>query len=168
MWLDKLANALVNMSGNGFDPDACPLPAFRPKLENTAKLPDAPKKTKEAIGDDLLTAEEMLDWRYCGYGERGQARVHEVLSEKPARPKAVQVDFDETPSEMYGITEREYGEMLAYNPPLTNLKLASKIKAKKADGVALADIAAQVGQSEQTVRHYSSALFKASPIKKSR
>jgi len=168
MWLETLANALVEWSGNGFDQTACPLPAFKPKREATAKLPDAPKKMKEVIGDDLLTAEEMLDWRYCGYGERGQARVHEVLSEKPARPKAVQVDFDETPSEMHGITEREYGEMLAYNPPLTNLKLASRIKAKKAAGVSLADIAAQVGQSEQTVRHYSSALFKASPTKKKR
>ena len=80
--------------------------------------------------------------------------------------KPVFVDFDEMPADMHGITEREYREMKAYNPPLGNLKLAAQVKAMKAKGFTLVEIATQLGQAEMTIRHYSSALFKASPTKK--
>ena len=165
MWLDTLANALVEFSGHGFDPNGCKLPAFKPKSENRAKLPEQPKKVSDLVDDDLLTDEEMYDWRYYGTGKETAARIAKMKTET-RKSKAVVIDFDEMPADMYGITEREYGEMKAYNPPLNNLKLASQIKAMKAKGQTLADIAAQLGQAEMTVRHYSSALFRASPIKK--
>ena len=165
MWLDTLADALVNMSGRGFNPDACPLPAFKPKQENRAALPKKEKRPVEVRDDGLLTDDEMLNWRYYGYGDKGRERV-EAATKDTRTSRAVEVDFDEMPVDSYGITEREYGEMKAYNPPLGNLKLAAQVKAMKAKGDTLAEIAAQLGQAEMTIRHYSSALFKASPIKK--
>ncbi len=166
-WLDTLANAIAEMSGNGFNPHGCPLPAFKPKQENRAALPKKENKAVEVRDDGLLTDEEMLDWRYYGYGDEGRERI--AIATKDTRTsRSVEIDFDEMPSDMYGITEREYGEMKAYNPPLGNIKLASQVKTMKAKGLTLAEIAVQLGQAEMTIRHYSSALFKASPIKKVR
>ena len=77
MWLDTLANTLVNMSGHGFDPDGCKLPAFKPKTENRAKLPEQPKKVADVVDEDRLTEDEMLgsNWRYHGTGRYTQADV---------------------------------------------------------------------------------------------
>jgi len=159
-WLETLANAIAEMSGNGFNPHGCHLPAYKPKQENRATLPKKEKKPVEIRDDGLLTDEEMLDWRYYGYGKEGRERI--AAATKDTRTsKAVEIDFDERPSDMYGITEREYGEMKAYNPPLGDLKLASEIKRMKPT-MTLKDIAQVLGQTEQMVRHYSSALGKAS------
>ena len=167
-WLDNLANALVTMSGNGFNPDASRLPAFKPKALPTAKIPEKPRKAADVTSEDLLTDEDLMrsNWRYQGRAMT-KAEVEKMKAETK-RKKVVQIDLDEVDNDRHGLTEREYGEMLAYNPPLTNTKLAMQIKEKKAKGLTLAEVAAQLGQSEQTVRHYSSALFKASPIKKAR
>jgi len=159
--LDSLANALVEFSGNGFEPSACTLPAFRAKQEPTAKLPETKKKPVEVRDDGLLTDEEMKDWRYYGYGEQASERIEKMKTET-RKSKAVEVDFDETPSEMHGITEREYGEMKAYNPPLSNLELAGAIKRMKPTKT-LKEIAQILNETEQMVRHYSSALGKANP-----
>lgn len=160
-WLDSLANALVEFSGNGFEPSACTLPAFKPKQENRAALPKQPKKVAEIRDDGLLTDEEMKDWRYYGYGDRASERIEKMKTET-RKSKAVEVDFDETPSNMYGITDREYGEMKAYNPPLGNLELAGAIKRMKPTKT-LKEIAQILNETEQMVRHYSSALGKANP-----
>lgn len=167
-WLDNLANAIVTMSGNGFNPDASRLPAFKPKAPPTAKIPDKPRKAADVTSEDLLTDEDLMqsNWRYQGRAMT-KAEVEKMKAETK-RKKVVQIDLDDVDNDRHGLTEREYGEMLAYNPPLTNTKLAMQIKEKKAKGLTLAEVAAQLGQSEQTVRHYSSALFKASPIKKVR
>lgn len=165
MWLDTLADALVNMSGRGFNPDACPLPAFKPKQENRAALPKKEKKPVDVRDDGLLTDDEMLNWRYYGYGDKGRERVETAIKDTRTS-KAVEIDFDEMPVDSYGITEREYGEMKAYNPPLSDLRLASIVKAERAKGSkkkTWAQVAIETGQSEQHIKHYSSALEKANP-----
>lgn len=161
MWLDNLAQALVTFAGKGFDPQGCQLPAFKPKQEHRAALPKQPKKPVEVRDDGLLTDEEMLDWRYYGYGDKGQERVAKATQDTRTS-RAVEVDFDETPSDMHGITEREYGEMLAYTPQLKDTALAAKVKSMKPTKT-LSEIAAILGEKEQLIRHYSSALGKANP-----
>lgn len=168
-WLESLANTIVTFSGNGFDPDASPLPTFKPKAPPTAKLQEKkPKKAADVTREDLLTDEELRagNWKYRGR-PMSEREIQEMKKEA-SRKKVVQIDLDEVDNDRHGLTEREYGEMLVYNPPLTNTRLAMQVKEKKAKGLTLAEIAAQLGQSEQTIRHYSSALFKASPIKKPR
>ena len=159
--LDMLANALVDMSGNGFDSSASVLPAFKPKQEPRAALPKREKKVVDVTNSDLLTDDEMLNWRYYGYGKDARERVEKMKTEANQK-KAIEIDFDETPSEMHGITEREYGEMKAYNPPLANLELAGAIKRMKPTKT-LGDIAQILGITDQMARHYSSALGKANP-----
>lgn len=161
MWLDNLAEALVNLAGKGFDETACQLPAFKPKQENRAALPKKEKKLVEIRDNGLLTDDEMLDWRYYGYGERGRERV-ETATRDIKTSKAVVIELDETPEDMHGITEREFGEMKAYIPPLNDLELAAKVKAMRGKKT-LAEIAGMLGEKEQLIRHYSSALGKANP-----
>lgn len=161
MWLESLAKTLVEWSGNGFDPQGCTLPAYKPKQEPRAALPKQPKKVVEVRDDGLLSDEEMLDWRYYGYGKEGMERVAKATQDTRTS-KAVEVDFDELPSDMHGITEWEYGQMLAYSPPLRDTALAAKVKSMKPTKT-LSEIAAILGEKEQLIRHYSSALGKANP-----
>ena len=162
-WLDNLAETLVTWSGKGFDPNGCQLPAFKPRQENRAALPKKEKKPVDVRDDGLLTDAEMKNWRYYGTGEESDNRIREALKDVRTS-KSVEVDFDEMPSDMHGITEREYGEMLAYDPPLRNLKLASDVKRLRKTNT-LSDVARILGEKDQLVKHYSSALTKASPTK---
>jgi len=164
-WLDNLAHTLVEWSGKGFDPNGCTLPAFKPKHEPRAALPKREKKPVEVRDDGLLTDEEMKDWRYYGTGKESDGRIKQALKDVKTS-KAVHIDFDETPDDMHGITEREYGEMRAYNPPLLNLTIAAIVKAERAKGSkkkTWAQVAIETRQTEQMIKHYSSALEKANP-----
>lgn len=165
MWLDNLAQALVTFAGKGFDPQGCQLPAFKPKQEHRAALPKKEKKPVEVRDDGLLTDEEMKNWRYYGTGKESEARIKEALKDVRTS-RAVEVDFDELPAEMHNITEREYGEMKMYNPPLLDLRIASIVKAERAKGSGKktwAQVAIETRQTEQMIKHYSSALEKANP-----
>ena len=86
----------------------------------------------------------------------------------------------ETPAEQKGwknvggteLTEQDYGEMLAYQPRLTNTTLAKQIKPLWRQGKKPKDIALMVGCSESYVKHYcicferSARASNASPIGK--
>jgi hypothetical protein len=162
MWLDNLAQALVTFAGKGFDPQGCQLPAFKPKQEHRAALPKQPKKPVEVRDDGLLSDDELAEpnWRYSIHG-MDEARLSDFKKDIK-QSKAIEVDFDEPPSDMHGITEREYGEMLAYSPQLKDTALAAKVKSMKPTKT-LSEIAAILGEKEQLIRHYSSALGKANP-----
>jgi hypothetical protein len=60
-----------------------------------------------------------------------------------------------------GITENDYGEMLAHVPKLTNVALAKQIKPLWKQGKKYKEIAALVGCSEQYVKFYASAFSRA-------
>lgn len=137
-----LAQGIVNWMGYGHDPKGCMLPRF-PAIEKevTAKIPEGAKENK---GNAKVVV---------GYGATG------MLYDTPSR----QNEIEDAEIEMHGITEREYGEMLDYKPPLRDLKLASKIKQRKAEGFSLDDISKQLKTPLQMVKHYSSALNKAHP-----
>ena len=159
--LDSLAGAIVDFSGNGFDPQGCTLPAYKPKQEPRAALPKKEKKVADLTNDDLLTEEEMRSWKYYGTGPGSDKRIQEALKDTKTS-KVAYVDFDELPADMHGITEWEYGQMLAYSPPLKDTALAAKVKSMKPTKT-LSEIAAILGEKEQLIRHYSSALGKANP-----
>lgn len=86
----------------------------------------------------------------------------------------------ETPAERKGwknvggteLTEQDYGEMLAYQPRLTNTTLAKQIKPLWRQGKKPKDIALMVGCSESYAKHYcicferSARASNASPIGK--
>lgn len=86
----------------------------------------------------------------------------------------------ETPAERKGwknvggteLTEQDYGEMLAYQPRLTNTVLAKQIKPLWRQGKKPKDIALMVGCSESYAKHYvicferSARASNASPIGK--
>ena len=138
-WIDQklteIATFIVELSGNGYDPEGSRLPAFKQYKPPTAKVPK-----KEAVKN---TGGDWVGWD-------GQ-KVHNTGS------NAVELDnYGE-----YGITEREYGEMLMYDPPLRNLEIAGKVKKAKENGEPLADVARRLNKDLQTIRHYSSALYKA-------
>lgn len=141
--VDWFARGIVNWLGYGHDPNGCQLPRFPSDKQATAQVP---KEGKQNQGNAKVIV---------GYGESG------MLYDTPSQSNAGEVE--EAITDMHGITEREYGEMLDYRPPLRDLKLASKIKARKADGFSLDEISKQLKIPLQTVKHYSSALNKASP-----
>lgn len=132
---ESVATFFVELSGNGYDPEGCQLPAFKAYKPPTAKVPR--KEQAQEKGGDWV-------------GWDGQ-KVHSTAS------NAVELDNYAD----YGITEREYGEMLMYDPPLRNLEIAGKVKSAKANGEPLAEIARRLRYDVQTIRHYSSALYKA-------
>lgn len=135
-----LAQGIVNWMGYGHDPKGCMLPKFTTDKEPTAKLPKAEKEKGNA---------KVV----VGYGESG------LLYDEPSK----QNEIEDAEIEMHGITEREYGQMLDYKPPLRDLKLAGKIKQRKEEGFSLDDISKQLKTPLQMVKHYSSALNKAHP-----
>jgi hypothetical protein len=139
-WIDRqfeaIAAFILDVTGNGFDPDGCALPSFAPPPKPaTAKVPK-----KEHTGS------KGGDWVGWDGGR--------VLSEDS---KAI--EFDNYAD--YGITEREYGEMLAYDPPLRSLEIASKVKAGKERGDTLNEIAKRLSKDVSLVKHYSAALYRA-------
>lgn len=138
-WLDSILESValffVELSGSKFDPDGCQLPSFSAPSRPAAKVPK--KEVKADTGGD------WVGW--------DGGKLHSEGS------KAITDNYED-----YGLTEREYGEMREYDPPLRNLDLASRIKRKKADGLTLKEIARDLKRDEQTVKHYSSALYRAS------
>ncbi len=135
--LEDVATLAVSISGNEFKPDGCRLPSFAPpKPPPTAKVPK--KEEKKNKGGFWV-------------GFDGQ-NIYDEGSNK--------VSDDDNPGS-YGITEREYGEMLNYDPPLRNLELAAKVKAAKERGVSLADFANGRNESLSLIKHYSAALSRA-------
>lgn len=133
--LSKLAEEIVGMLGNKFDPDGCQLPSF-----------SAPKRPAATVPKKEVKADAGGDWVGWDGG-----KLHSEGG------KAITDNYED-----YGLTEREYGEMIEYDPPLRNLDLASRIKRKKAEGLTLKEIARDLKRDEQTVKHYSSALYRAS------
>ena len=165
-WLDDLAKALVNVSGNGFNANGCQLPEYRATRLNTAKLPENKKKQAVDIVDDgLYTDDEIEAMSDAEFAIKvGGARTKAAFrqSENIAPKKKNTIVFDDVETiDTHGITEREYGEMLAYTPSLRDVKLAAAIKNGIEKGKTLRAIAGEVKQSYQLVRHYSSALSKA-------
>ena len=135
--LQDVATFAVNVSGNEFKPDGCRLPSFSPpKPPPTAKVPR--KEAKQNKGGFWV-------------GFDGQ-NIYDEGSNK--------VSDDENPTS-HGITEREYGEMLAYDPPLRNLELAAKVKAARERGLSLAEFAKGRGEGLSLIKHYSAALSRA-------
>lgn len=75
---------------------------------------------------------------------------------------------DETPAEQKGwskmdggITEQDYGAMLAHIPKLTNVTLAGRIKPLWRQGKKYKEIALLVGTSEQYVKYFAACFAKA-------
>ena len=133
--LTWVAETIVSMAGFGFNPDSCPLPAFPNVKPPTAKVPKK-EKPKEERGD-------WVAWdggKVFGTAENT-------------------VDLDDYAD--YGLTEREYGEMLAYNPPLRNLELAGKVKKWKMQGKTIKEMADISRESQSLLKHYSAALSRA-------
>ena len=133
--LESIATFFVEFSGNGFDPEGCQLPAFKAYKPPTARVPKK-EGVKDAGGD----------W----VGFDGQ-KVFTNAS------NAVELDNYGD----YGITEREYGEMLMYDPPLRNLEIAGKVKTGKARGDSLSEIARALKKDVSLIKHYSAALYRA-------
>lgn len=65
-----------------------------------------------------------------------------------------------------GITEADYGEMLAHVPTLRNVVLAKQIKPMWKQGKKYKEIAALCGCSEQYVKFYASAFARAAKAEK--
>ena len=111
--------------------------------------------------DKLQNDDEIMEMSDSEFAIRvGGARTKSDFimqsNEAPKKPKAVV--FDDLDGDDYGITAREYGEMLAYNPPLRDLALAKKVKDGKARGESLSDIASRINEGLSLVKHYSAAL----------
>lgn len=134
--LQDVANIAVGISGNTFNPEGCRLPSFAPpKPPPTAKIP---KKEGEKSKGGF----------WVGYD--GQNMYDSGTN---------QIEMDDYAS--HGITEREYGEMLNYDPPLRSLELAGKVKAAKERGMSLAEFAKGRKESLSLIKHYSAALSRA-------
>lgn len=165
--LQGLTDFFLEMTGNGFDPQGSPLPAFRahkpPSIEPPRK---APKKAAQVDSDGIYTDEEIEAMSDVEFALRiGGARTkHEFYKKDTAQARKAPiraVEFDEVDMDDHGITPREYGEMRAYVPTLTDLALAAKVKKGKTAGKSLRKIAEETKQTYQTVRHYSAALGRA-------
>lgn len=159
--IDSVATFFVELSGNGFDPEGCKLPAFKTVKPPSIKPPEKKKKPIIETDDDLYTDDEIMEMSDSEFAIRvGGARTKSDFimqsNEAPKKPKAVV--FDDLDGDDYGITAREYGEMLAYNPPLRDLALAKKVKDGKARGESLSDIASRINEGLSLVKHYSAAL----------
>lgn len=162
--LSRLANVIVSAAGNGFDPDGSPLPAFRTRTPPSIEVPRKPKRKAVEVDDDTMyTDEEIEAMSAAEFAIKvGGAKTKEAFYSIKSEPKKTrEVDFDTVDSDDHGITEREYGEMRAYVPTLTDLALAAKVKAGKAAGKSLRRIAEETRQTYQTIRHYSAALGRA-------
>ena len=162
--LMRLANAVVSIVGNGFNPEGSALPAFRSRIPPRVELPERPKKPTVAVGNDSMYTDDEIDamtdveFAIKVGGAKSKADFYSTKSETR---KSNEIDFDTVDNDTHGITPREYGEMRAYTPTLLNLELAGKVKRGKQAGKSLRKIAQEIGQTYQTVRHYSAALGRA-------
>lgn len=162
--LESAANFFVELSGNGFDPQGCQLPAFQKVKPPSIKPPEKKKKVAIESDEDLYSDEEIGEMSDAEFAIKvGGARTKSdfIRQSKEAPKKQKAIVFDDLDSEDYGITPREYGEMLAYNPPLRDLALAKKVKAGKEKGESLADLAKRINEGLSLVKHYSAALSRA-------
>jgi len=142
-WITSLRNSLsvaidayLDATGNGFDPEGCLLPSFPNQAPPSVKVPQE-KKEKQKGGN----------WVGFDGSKMFSADDNTVELEDPKE---------------YGITDREYGEMLSGNPPIRNLDLAKRIKGLKNRGKTLAEIASITGESLSLIKHYSAAFYRAS------
>lgn len=162
--LNDLASFFVSMAGNGFDPSASPLPAFRQRKPPSVELPKKPQKKAPDLEDSGIYSDveidEMTQVEFATKVGGAKTKAQFFSQKAEPKPKTV-IDFDEEEKEMHGITAREYGEMKAYTPMLNDLQLASKVKRGKAAGKSLKKIADEIRETYQTVRHYSAALGRA-------
>jgi len=81
--------------------------------------------------------------------------------------KAEAKGWKEAGSPDSGISETDYGEMLAHVPKLTNVILAKQIKPLWKQGKKYKEIAALCGCSEQYVKFYASAFARAAKAEQS-
>ena len=58
-FLESIATIFVEISGNGFNPEGCKLPAFKAYKPPTAKVPVEKKKAVEQDQSDIYTWEEI-------------------------------------------------------------------------------------------------------------
>jgi len=162
--LESIATIFVEISGNGFNPEGCKLPAFKAYKPPTAKVPVEKKKAVEQDQSDIYTWEEIEAMDSSAFAIKvGGAKSKEDFAKqaKEAPPKKQAVVFDDLDASDHGITPREYGEMLAYTPSLRDLKLAAKVKAGVLKGKNLRTIAEESQTPYQLIRHYSAALGRA-------
>lgn len=162
--LESVATFFVDATGHGFDPEGSKLPAFKTYKPPTAKVPVEKKKVVVEDLSDLYTWEEIEEMDDSAFAIKvGGAKTKEafIKQSKDAPPKAKTVVFDDLDASDHGITQREYGEMLAYTPSLRDLKLAAKVKAGVLKGENLRTIAEKSQTPYQLIRHYSAALGRA-------
>lgn len=168
-WLDSklesIATFFVELSGNGYDPDGSRLPAFKEYKPPSIKPPQPKKKAQvvddmtELYSDEEINAMSESEFSIKVGGAKNKQEFARQSEDQPKKQKAVV--FDDLDSVDHGITEREYGEMMAYTPVLRDCSIAAKVKAGIAKGKTLQAIATETRQPYQLIRHYSSALNRA-------
>lgn len=143
----------------------CP-DGWRPKAIPTAKAPKVEKKRRtEESNDDLYTDDEIAGMSDAEFsikvgGAKSKGDFYRK-AESTATKRQTTFDFEADDMERHGITDREYACLLAYDPPLTDLELAARVKMAIAKGEALTKFAERAGIKYQLARHYSAALKRA-------
>lgn len=146
----------------------CPA-KWMPKKAASVEVPKKEKKrVKIDIDPEIYTDEEILEMSDAEFaikvgGARNRAEFYNRRDADSAAKKQPQTtfDFEADNLEEYGITDAEYGQLLAYDPPLLDLELASKVKMAIVKGETLTKFAERIGVKYQLVRHYSAALKRA-------
>lgn len=139
----SFAHVIVDLLGYSFDPHGGFLPNWKAKAKPVAHVPKMPEKPEpnarqvnisDVYTDDELdiianmTEHEFGRKRHLfGHYKTGAEFVRDYRERQNGQSKTATIDFTANIAE-HNISPREYGEMLAYKPPLTDLKIASAIK----------------------------------------
>lgn len=170
MFFEKVISGIVDFLGYGFDPNGSTLPAWKTKPLPTAKLPKEEKETRKPnateVDERFYTDAEIaqmsdLEFALKVGGVRTKADFFEGVKANAGR-KNKTVEFDPDTVDVGILTPRELGELKAYpKPKLDNLELAVKVKIRRQQGKGPKEIAKELKEDYQTIRHYSSALHRA-------
>ena len=186
--MKSLADAITDFLGLNFDPQGGALPVWKPKTKPSVALPQIEKKPGNAvpvrIGDNY-TEEELEKIAAMSEHEFGRIRhlfghhktpadfLAEYRKQQQARNTETIVDFNAQTFDTNGLTARDYGELLAYQPPLCDgspeslaIAAAVKFELQKTNFKKHAAIFDKLKPAFkeltiQKIKHYSSAFQRA-------
>lgn len=109
----------------------------------------------------------VMSKELCFFVNYGKVKHRDIVRystdlKRQSRPFE-QIDWASKDGEPVGavLTENDLESLYSYSPALKNTRIALSVKNKRAIGWPIRDIAASLSVSIQTIRHYSSALYKA-------
>ena len=121
----------------------------------------------QSLDNDSRNHLSVMSKELCFFVNYGKVKHGDIIrsladSKRPNKPFEP-IDWASKEGEPVGevLTERDLDRLYSYNPALKNTAIALSVKNKRAIGWPIRDIAASLSVSIQTVRHYSSALYKA-------